>query len=92
MAPDDEIIFGHVADEIEGSFDRVERLAHQAESGEAPSDLAVALAVFELHGATLKALMRWYPEEPRIRAALADWELSTVQLSARGVPIAESLR
>jgi hypothetical protein len=82
MAPDDEILFGHVADDVQHSFERVDRLANQAVGGDPPPDLALALAEFELHGATLRSLVRWYPDEIRVRAALADWELTSDRISA----------
>ena len=87
MAPDDEILFGRVEDESQSSYERVASLANQAHMGSAPSDLALALAEFELHGATLRSLLRWYPDESRVRNALADWELLDVQLRARRVVI-----
>lgn len=82
MAPDDEILFGRVEDESQSSFERVAALARQAHMGSMPADLALAIAEFELHGATLRSLLRWYPEETRVRAALADWELFGLQLNA----------
>jgi hypothetical protein len=81
MSPDDEILFGRVEDESQSSYERVAGLAREAHTGSAP-DLALALAMFELHGATLRSFLRWYPEESRVRSALADWELFGVQLSS----------
>jgi len=86
MAPDDEILFGRAADESKSSYERAGALAREACTGLPPSDLALALAEFELHGATLRSLMRWYPEELRVRNALADWELLGVQLQTYLVP------
>jgi hypothetical protein len=87
MTPDDEILFGHVADESRSSFERVTALAGRAHAGSLPPDLALAVAQFELHGATLRSLLRWYPDEARIRKALMDWELFSVQLATNGLPI-----
>ncbi|HZZ00566.1 MAG TPA: hypothetical protein VFE36_13435 [Candidatus Baltobacteraceae bacterium] len=86
MTPDDEILFGHVQDECPTSYERVAALARQANTGSAPSDLALALAVFELHGATLRSFMGWYPDDTRVRAALADWELFGANLGATLTP------
>lgn len=72
MTPDDEILFGRVVDDSRTCSDGAD---------------AFAIAEFELHGATLRSLMRWYPNEARVLAALAEWELSSIQLgvSERGV-------
>jgi predicted anti-sigma-YlaC factor YlaD len=84
MTPDDEVLFGHVCDDCRSCFERVERLTIAEASG---ADLALALAEFELHGASLRCLARWYPDEKRVRLALTEWELSSVQLSSRGFAV-----
>ena len=89
MTPDDEILFGHVADESRSSFERLNALAHRAHAGSLPPDLALAVAQFELHGATLRSLLRWYPNEARIRKALLDWELYAVGLRTSGLAVAQ---
>jgi hypothetical protein len=82
MSPDDEILLGHAADESRYSYERVRALARQAHESSPPPDLALAMAEFELHGATLRSLLRWYPDEAHVRKTLADWELFSVQLSS----------
>lgn len=86
MAPDDEILLSHASDESQFSYERVQSLRNLRRGG-APSDLTFALAEFELHGATLRSLRGWYPQESRVRAALADWEILTLALQSQGLPV-----
>ena len=86
MAPDDEILFGRVLDETHSSYERVEGLRGGG-AVVVTAELAVAVAEFQLHGATLRLLRRWYPLEDRVREALADWEILGVALSSRGLTI-----
>jgi len=79
MAPDDEVVFGRACDESISSFELVQRLVNEA--GPRSAELSLAVAEFELHGATLKNLVRWYPDEAHIRTALIDWELLDTRLS-----------
>jgi hypothetical protein len=87
MAPDDEVLFGRVCDDSRSSFERVERLVSEALERAASAELAIALAEFELHGATLRSLLQWYPDETLVRSALIDWELSNFKLASKGLPI-----
>lgn len=87
MSPDDEILFGHVVDESRYSYERVNALARLAHAGSPPPDLALAIAEFELHGATLRSLLRWYPDEAPVRKAFMGWELLNVRLATSGLPI-----
>jgi hypothetical protein len=87
MAPDDEILFGHAVDESRYSYEHVEALSRQAYESPLPPDVALAMAEFELHGATLRSLMRWYPDEVRVRKALVDWELFSSRLTSSGLPV-----
>jgi hypothetical protein len=75
MQVDDEIIFGRVLDETRQCGERIE-------SSLAPADVAMSLAEFELHGATLRSLARWYPEEPRVRLSVLEWDLMALRLAA----------
>ena len=69
MAPDDEIVFGRSLDESRACLERIATLTN------APaSDLAFTRAEFELHGATLRSLAKWYPDEPRVTDAVREWE------------------
>jgi hypothetical protein len=86
VAPDDETLFFHVRDESRSSWERVKHFRDSSSAALTP-DLAVTLAEFELHGATLRSLLRWYPEEDRVRTALADWEVLSLQLASQGLPI-----
>ncbi|HKE36619.1 MAG TPA: hypothetical protein VKB39_04260 [Candidatus Baltobacteraceae bacterium] len=86
MAPDDEILFGRVADESRTSYEQVEHLRRLAQDV-ITADLAVARAEFELHGATLRLLRNWYPHEERVQAALADWELRSFGLRSMGLAV-----
>lgn len=67
MTPDDEIVFGRVLDDFRACDNGAD---------------ALATAEFELHGATFRSLLRWYPDDARVRAAVAEWELSSIQLGA----------
>jgi len=87
MTPDDEILFGHAVDESRLSYERLNGLARQTYATSPSPDLPLAIARFELHGATLRSLRRWYPDEGRIRKALMDWELFSVQLATSGLAI-----
>lgn len=80
MTADDEILFGYAWDESRWTYERVKRLRAGAEEG-ITRDLAFALADFELQGATLQSLRRWYPDEDRVREAVADWESLTTELA-----------
>jgi len=86
MAPDDETIFFSVRDESRSSWERLKQSRDSA-SGPLRADQAVALAEFELHGATLRSLLRWYPNEDRVRAALANWEILSLELGSQGLPV-----
>jgi hypothetical protein len=70
MQPDDEIVFGRSLDESRACLERIATV-----SREQASDLAFARAEFELHGATLRSLAKWYPDEPRVTDAVREWEL-----------------
>ena len=86
MAPDDEVLFAHVCDEGEACFERAAALASGTEARPGP-ELSYALANFELHGATLRSLRCWYPEENRVQTALVEWELLNVQLASKGLAV-----
>lgn len=79
MEPDDEVIFGRVVDDSRRCLAQLDSPNPQA----APPDPAFARASFELHGETLRALARWYPNEMRVRLTLLEWELSQHQLDGR---------
>jgi hypothetical protein len=70
MQPDDEIVFGRTLDESRACLERIETL-----SREPASDLVFTRAEFELHGATLRSLAKWYPDERRVHDAVTEWEL-----------------
>jgi hypothetical protein len=40
----------------------------------APNDAEMTPADFHLHGATLRSLARWYPEECRVHRSLVEWD------------------
>ncbi|HEY1977636.1 MAG TPA: hypothetical protein VGG89_13875 [Candidatus Baltobacteraceae bacterium] len=84
MAPDDEILFGRVRDEVRTSYERVQ---DSRTFGALGAGLALALAEFELHGATLRSLRGWYPYEEHIGVALADWELLSLSLTSQGLAV-----
>jgi hypothetical protein len=86
MTTDDEIVFLHVRDESRSTYDRLEKLRNAALDAVTP-DLAFALAEFELHGATLRSLRRWYPLDDRVRQTLANWEVLSLELASRGLPV-----
>lgn len=87
MGPDDEILFGRARDESRSSYDRIIALGRDVTAELKLRAFALSMAEFELHGATLASLHRWYPNEPRVRSALAGWEHLSLQLTAAGVPI-----
>lgn len=70
MEPDDEILFGRTLDESRECAERIATL----------NGLAFDRAEFELHGATLSSLARWYPDEPRVRRAVLEWGLEDLRL------------
>lgn len=87
---DDEILFDHALDESWLCYGRLEALARgivlvvpYRETGD--RDLSALLAEFELHGATLRTLSGWQPENVRFRQGLADWEHCDTGLSALGL-------
>jgi hypothetical protein len=93
MEPDDDIILGRALDESRACLERIESLRRRratvtsvARGTDAGSELTLALANFELHGATLHSLARWYPAETRVRLAALEWELLSVRLSIRTSP------
>ena len=74
MEPDDEIVFGRALDETRQCAERIDSLRGSA--------LAMDLAEFELHGTTLQWLAKWYPDEPRVRRAVLEWNLEDLRLEA----------
>jgi hypothetical protein len=88
MQPDDEVVFGRALD---GSRDRCEQIEHLQEALERDAaarpavsvDLTLAMAAFELHGATLRSLAKWYPGEDRVQLAALEWERSCSGLAKR---------
>jgi hypothetical protein len=46
----------------------------------APNEAEMTPADFQLHGATLRSLARWYPEEGRVRRSLVDWDRMALAL------------
>lgn len=81
MEPDDEIVFGRALDESRACLERIECLRRDVALVTVGGDvycagaLEIALAIFELHGATLLSLAKWYPAEPRVRLAALEWHL-----------------
>jgi hypothetical protein len=69
MLPDDEIVFGRSLDDSRACLERIETL-----SREQAIDLVFTRAEFELHGATLHSLAKWYPDEARVSDAVMEWE------------------
>jgi hypothetical protein len=69
MQPDDEIVFGRSLDESRACAERIE-----APDRERTIDLTFTRAELELHGATLRSLAKWYPDEPRVQRAVTEWE------------------
>jgi hypothetical protein len=80
-------VFGRVRDEICSSFERAEASVREASGHSRPPNLVLALAEFELHGASLRSLARWYPDESRVRKAVLDWEFLASRLAANGLPV-----
>ncbi len=82
MEPDDEVVFGRALDESRARFEQIQSLraasaeAVPLEGSDRFADLILAMAAFELHGATLRSLAHWYPKEERVRLAALEWELS----------------
>jgi hypothetical protein len=70
MQPDDEIVFGRSLDESRACAERIE-----APGREPASELVFTRAELELHGATLRSLAKWYPDDPRVQHAVTEWEL-----------------
>jgi hypothetical protein len=66
MQPDDDIMVGRALDESHECLERMQ--------GERAGDLVFVRAEFELHGATLRSLAKWYPDEARVEAAVREWE------------------
>ena len=73
MEPDDEIVFGRTLDETRQCAERIESLR-------GGGTLAMDLAEFDLHGTTLQSLAKWYPDEPRVRRAVLEWNLEDLRL------------
>jgi hypothetical protein len=69
MQPDDEIMFGRVLDDSRACSERIDAVRRE------PRELARVRAFLELHGATLRSLAKWYPCEPRVRDAVAEWQV-----------------
>jgi hypothetical protein len=69
MQPDDEIVFGRSLDESRACVERIESPDRQE-----ARDLIFTRAELELHGATLRSLAKWYPDEPRVQRAVTEWE------------------
>lgn len=88
MLTDDEILLGRVRDEIGSSYERAATLALELFEPPAPDELLMALGLFELHGATLRTLGRWYPDQTCVRDAIFEWELQSFRLKAKGLTIA----
>jgi hypothetical protein len=77
---DDEIMFGRALDESRACAERIEAFRSRSSAGSTAGSqcltagtLALDIAAFELHGATLRSLARWYPDEPRVGLAVAEW-------------------
>ncbi|MBV8490545.1 MAG: hypothetical protein JO199_08450 [Candidatus Eremiobacteraeota bacterium] len=70
----DNCLFAHARDESRRCYRRLKaRLEYAGDT----SDL---LAEFELHGGTLRQLVRWEPHNAEFRQALLDWELLNLGL------------
>lgn len=85
MSTDDEILFGQVRDDSTSSFLRVQLLVREPTTDSASRELALTLAEFELHGATMQALSRWYPDDQRVRNAFEDWDVFNRDLMSLGL-------
>jgi hypothetical protein len=85
MSTDDEILFGQVRDDSTSSFLRVQYLVREPISDSSSRELALTLAEFELHGATMWTLTRWYPDDQRVRHAFEDWDSFNRDLMSLGL-------
>ena len=85
MSTDDEILFGQVRDDSDSSFLRVQCLVREPISDSRSRELALTLAEFELHGATIRTLTCWYPEDERVRHAFEDWDFHNRDLMSKGL-------
>lgn len=85
MRSDEEMLFGRVRDEIDSSYERAALLTLGLTEPSVPDELGLALGMFELHGATLRTLSRWYPKEACVRDALRGWELLSFSLESKAL-------
>jgi hypothetical protein len=82
LETDDEIIFNRALDDSRACVARIELLRTDEKMNDhlPGNDLICAIAEFELHGATLCSLNRWYPNEQRVKFALLEWRLLKARL------------
>jgi len=104
MWPDEEVVFARAIDESRSERDRIESLRADFDASNGTTEgfrldgeLVRALSMFELHGATLRRLADWYPNDARVWRAAQEWDVlqrgvkRSVRLKARLPKEARSL-
>jgi len=90
MWAEDEAVFARAVDESRSGCDRIVALRGDLAAGTGTAEraglvaeLMLALSMFELHGATLRRLTDWYPDEGRVRRGAQEWNLLQLRVESR---------